>query len=75
MTLAEEQKNKAIAVKDMIETTGWEIVAKELTEEGDKLNQELIKSNDPAEDTRLKAEIRAISKLINKIAFYNSIKT
>jgi len=75
MTLAKEQKNKAIAVKDMIETTGWEIVAKELTEEGDKLNQELIKSNDPAEDTRLKAEIRAISKLINKIAFYNSIKT
>ena len=69
-----EQKIKAGAVQAMLNSPGWKIIEEELKETGDNLNKKLIKSDDPAKDMMLKAEIRALNQLIEKIVAYAQIK-
>ncbi len=73
--IEKEQKLAAAAVQEMLSTKGWEIISKELQEEGDTLNKKLILSDDIEKDRSLKADIRAIGRLIAKITAYSQIKT
>ncbi len=71
----DEQKRKALLIKELLDTDGWDVLKAELLADGDRLNEKLVKSNDAAEDIVTKAQIRAIGILINKIVAYSQIKT
>lgn len=70
-----EQKERAAAVKGMIETRGWQILEEELTVESNSLNANLIDEDDAEKMISLQRDLRAIKKLLGKIVSYSQIKT
>ena len=70
-----EQKERAAAVKGMIETRGWQILEEELTVESNSLNANLIDEGDAEKMISLQRDLRAIKKLLGKIVSYSQIKT
>lgn len=59
------QKETARAVQDG-GFEGLEVLVKDLVMEAEKLNRELVESNDPARDLVIKADLRAMKRLISR---------
>jgi len=63
-------QQKAVAVQEMIETNGWEVVEKELVEDLNSLMAKLVNEN----DENVRGEIKGIKKLIDKIKMYENVQ-
>ena len=63
-------QQKAVAVQEMIETNGWEVVEKELVEDLNSLMAKLVNEN----DENVRGEIKGIKKLIDKIKMYENVR-
>jgi len=63
-------QQKAVAVQEMIETNGWEVIEKELTEDLNSLMAKLVNKN----DDNVRGEIKGIKKLIDKVKMYQSVQ-
>lgn len=68
-------KQTAQKVKDMILGEGFKVIERDLIKESKQLTGKLLEAKDLVEMQRLQAEIKAIQKFFDKIAFYASIKT
>lgn len=68
------QRVKAQKVKDMMVGEGFKIIESDLIAESKKLTTELLDAKYLIEMQRLQAEIKAIQKFFDKLAFYASIK-
>lgn len=63
-------KQKAVAVKEMLSTNGWEVIEKELTQESNALMRKLVDKN----DENVRGEIKGIQKLIDKVKMYENVQ-
>lgn len=69
-----EQKRQANAVKEMVQTAGWDIIEKELTVQAEQKMAELVSCKDREAIPYLQGEILGIRLLLEKVHFYLSIK-
>lgn len=68
-----EHKEKVKIIKDWLNQPGWDIISKELADEADALNTQLIESDDDNLARVLRLELRMYRKFINKLVDYSKM--
>lgn len=69
------QRVKAQKVKDMISGEGFKVIQRDLVNESKRLTTDLLNCTEVSKVWQLQAEIKAIQKFFDKIAFYATIKS
>lgn len=69
------QQSSAMAVKEIMQLPGWQILIEDLNTTRDKLVNELIESKTESERVRLQGEIKGINKILALGVAYTAIDT